>query len=219
MRRSSRRGQNQNRRTKIDENAYGNTRRSTSIAHHHLRNAHSHSTLPALLLACLFPYPPYAVLHRLTRRFKQSQNLDIKDTPSLINSPSSISISLRRWMTNISPMLYFRRGRGCSSKAISHVSGVPWPRPPRHSPSPPSPEIRPPSDLGRCASIISELDMACTNSLASPSFSRPSEMFPSTHIILSSARIPFQRPHTHPHSFTPRLSQRTYLYRYHPSAS
>ncbi|KAH9159524.1 hypothetical protein EDB89DRAFT_2048038, partial [Lactarius sanguifluus] len=111
----------------------------------------------------------------------------------LINSPSSISISLRRRMTNIAPMLYFCRGRGRSSKAISHVSGVPWPRPPRHSPSPPSPEIRPPSDLGRCASIISELDMACTNSLASSSFSRPSEMFPSTHIILAAAQLALYR--------------------------
>ncbi|KAH9021963.1 hypothetical protein EDB85DRAFT_1895448 [Lactarius pseudohatsudake] len=66
-------------------------------------------------------------------QFKQSQNLDIKDTPSLMNSPSSISISLRRRMTNITSMLYSRRGRGRpSSKAISHISGVTWPRSPSH---------------------------------------------------------------------------------------
>ncbi|KAH8986643.1 hypothetical protein EDB86DRAFT_2233411 [Lactarius hatsudake] len=207
--RSSRRGRNQNRRTKTDENAYSHTRRNffcTSPSSKCSFTFHSGGLSVA--------FPP---LHRFIRRFKQSQNFDIKDTPSLFNSPSSISISLRRRMTNITPMLYFRRGRGRpSSKTISHVSGVPWPRSPRHSLSPPNPDIRPPSDL---ASIISELDIACTNSLASPSFSRPSEMFPSIHIILSSARISFQRPHTHPHSFTPRLSQRTYLNRYHPSAS
>ncbi|KAH8977795.1 hypothetical protein EDB86DRAFT_1031829 [Lactarius hatsudake] len=33
------------------------------------------------------------------------------DTPSLVNSPTSVSIFLRRRMTNIAPMLYFRRGR------------------------------------------------------------------------------------------------------------
>ncbi|KAH9009077.1 hypothetical protein EDB84DRAFT_1224463 [Lactarius hengduanensis] len=153
---------------------------------------------PCFLPVCsLFPLTPSFV-----RRFKLSQNLDIKDTPGLMNSPSSISISLRRRMTNIAPMLYFRRGRGRpSSKAISHISGVPWPRSPRHSPSPPPPDICPPSGLGRRASIISEPDMACTDSLVSPSFPRLSEMFPSTHIIPPSARFSFQtapqpRPHT-----------------------
>ncbi|KAH9166155.1 hypothetical protein EDB89DRAFT_2076153 [Lactarius sanguifluus] len=106
------------------------------------------------------------------RRFKQSQNLDIKDTPSLTHSPStisstsqsSISISLRRRMSTFTSMLHFRRGRGRPSKAISHISNVPWPRSPSRSPSPASSDIRPPSGLGRRASIISELDMACTDS-------------------------------------------------------
>ncbi|KAI9433230.1 hypothetical protein H4582DRAFT_2082710 [Lactarius indigo] len=140
------------------------------------------------------------------RRFKQSQNLDIKDTPSLMHSPSTISstsqssasISLRRRMTTLASMLHFRRGRGRpSSKAISHISSVPWPRSPSRSPSPPSPDIRPPSGLGRRASIISELDMGCTDSPVSPTFPRMSEMFPSvpTHIVPPSARSSFQ---THP---------------------
>ncbi|KAH9054853.1 hypothetical protein EDB87DRAFT_1688740 [Lactarius vividus] len=140
------------------------------------------------------------------RRFKQSQNLDIKDTPSLVHSPSTISstsqsstsISLRRRMTTLASMLHFRRGRGRpSSKAISHISSAPWPRSPSRSPSPPSPDIRPPSGLGRRASIISELDMTCTDSPVSPSFPRMSEMFPSvpTYIVPPSARSSFQ---THP---------------------
>ncbi|KAH9165331.1 hypothetical protein EDB89DRAFT_1911503 [Lactarius sanguifluus] len=140
------------------------------------------------------------------RRFKQSQNLDIKDTPSLTHSPStisstsqsSISISLRRRMSTFTSMLHFRRGRGRpSSKAISHISNVPWPRSPSRSPSPASSDIRPPSGLGRRASIISELDMACTDSPVSPTFPRMSEMFPSvpTYIVPPSARSSFQ---THP---------------------
>ncbi|KAH9166174.1 hypothetical protein EDB89DRAFT_2005593, partial [Lactarius sanguifluus] len=140
------------------------------------------------------------------RRFKQSQNPDIKDTPSLTHSPStisstsqsSISISLRRRMSTFTSMLHFRRGRGRpSSKAISHISNVPWPRSPSRSPSPASSDIRPPSGLGRRASIISELDMACTDSPVSPTFPRMSEMFPSvpTYIVPPSARSSFQ---THP---------------------
>ncbi|KAH8986652.1 hypothetical protein EDB86DRAFT_2235236 [Lactarius hatsudake] len=140
------------------------------------------------------------------RRFKQSQNLDTKDTPSLMHSPStissisqsSISISLRRRMTTFTSLLHFRRGRGRpSSKAISHISSVPWPRSPSRSPSPASSDIRPPSGLGRRASIISELDVACTDSPVSPTFPRMSEMFPSvpTYIVPPSARSSFQ---THP---------------------
>ncbi|KAH9058964.1 hypothetical protein EDB83DRAFT_2675684 [Lactarius deliciosus] len=140
------------------------------------------------------------------RRFKQSQNLDIKDTPSLVHSPStisstsqysqsSISISLRRRMTTFTSLLHFRRGRGRpSSKAISHISSVPWPRSPSRSPSPASSDIRLPSGLGRRASIISELDVACTDSPVSPTFPRMSEMFPSvpTYIVPPSARSSFQ---------------------------
>ncbi|KAH9010484.1 hypothetical protein EDB83DRAFT_2322427 [Lactarius deliciosus] len=140
------------------------------------------------------------------RRFKQSQNLDINDTPSLVHSPStisstsqsSISISLRRRMTTFTSLLHFRRGRGRpSSKAISHISSVPWPRSPSRSPSPASSDIRPPSGLGRRASIISELGVACTDSPVSPTFPRMSEMFPSvpTYIVPLSARSSFQ---THP---------------------
>ncbi|KAH9165000.1 hypothetical protein EDB89DRAFT_2233663 [Lactarius sanguifluus] len=130
-----------------------------------------------------------------------SSSLKISDTPSLINSPSSISISLRRRMTNNASMLYFHRGRGRPSKAISHISGVPWPRFPRHSPSPPSPDIRLPSGLGRRASIISELDMACTTSLVSPSFPRMSEIRARTlnspaffHSPTESAHVPAPPP-------------------------
>ncbi|KAH9012395.1 hypothetical protein EDB83DRAFT_2321946 [Lactarius deliciosus] len=140
------------------------------------------------------------------RRFKQSQNLDINDTPSLVHSPStisstsqsSISISLRRRMTTFTSLLHFRRGRGRpSSEAISHISSVPWPRSPSRSPSPASSDIRPPSGLGRRASIISELGVACTDSPVSPTFPRMSEMFPSvpTYIVPLSARSSFQ---THP---------------------
>ncbi|KAH9027815.1 hypothetical protein EDB85DRAFT_93969 [Lactarius pseudohatsudake] len=68
------------------------------------------------------------------RRFKQSQNLDTKDTPSLMHSPSTISstshqispsiwISLRQRMTAFTSMLHFRRGRGCpSSRAFPTCS-------------------------------------------------------------------------------------------------
>ncbi|KAH9010500.1 hypothetical protein EDB83DRAFT_2680812 [Lactarius deliciosus] len=115
------------------------------------------------------------------RRFKQSQNLDIKDMPSFMHSPStisptsqsSISISLRRRM-NLYFLVRFSQGR---------------------SPSPA--DIRPPSGLGRRASIISELDVACTDSPVSPTFPRMSEMFPSvpTYIVPPSARSSFQ---THP---------------------
>src|ERR1700761_5495776 len=141
------------------------------------------------------------------RRFKQSQNLDAKDTPSLMYSPStisstsrsSISISLRQRMARITSKLPFRRGRlsSHSKSAISHMSGVSWPRSPSQSPTPPSPDIRPPSGLGRRASIISDLDMTSAESPASPSFPCMSEMFPSvpTYIVPPSARSSFQ---THP---------------------
>ncbi|KAH8978111.1 hypothetical protein EDB86DRAFT_3155434 [Lactarius hatsudake] len=93
-------------------------------------------------------------------------------------SECSISISLHRQMTTFTSLLRFRRGRGRSSKAISHISNVSWPRSPSRS-SPPSSDIRPPSGLARHASMISELDMACTDSPVSPTFPRMSEMFPS----------------------------------------
>ncbi|KAF8259047.1 hypothetical protein EI94DRAFT_1814100, partial [Lactarius quietus] len=137
------------------------------------------------------------------RRFKLSQNLDTKDTPSLMYSPSvsstsqsSISISLRRRMATIASKLPFRRGRSSSKSAISHISTVPWPRSPSQSPTPPSPDIRPPSGLGRRASIISELDIS-TESPSSPSFPCMSAMFPSVpaYIVSPSARSSFQ---THP---------------------
>ncbi|KAH9012410.1 hypothetical protein EDB83DRAFT_2556922 [Lactarius deliciosus] len=78
-----------------------------------------------------------------------------------------------------------------------HISNVPWPRSPSRSPSPASSDIRPPSGLGRRASIISELDVTCTDSPVSPTFPRMSEMFPSvpTYIVPPSARSSFQ---THP---------------------
>lgn len=139
------------------------------------------------------------------RRFKHSQNLDTADTPSLMHSPStisstsrsSISISLRRRMNTIASKLQFRRGRTSSKGAISHISTVPWSRSPSHSPPPPSPDIRPPSGLGRRASIISELDTAYADSPVTPSFPRMSEMFPRvpTYIVPPSARSSFQ---THP---------------------
>ncbi|KAH9010493.1 hypothetical protein EDB83DRAFT_2680807 [Lactarius deliciosus] len=117
---------------------------------------------------------------------------NIKDTPSLMHSQStisstsqsSISISLRRRMTTFTSLLHFRRSRGRpSSKAISHISRVPWPRSPSRSPS-----------LGRRASIISELDMAFTDSPVSPSFLRMSQIFQSvpTYVVPPVARSSFQ---------------------------
>ncbi|KAH8996038.1 hypothetical protein EDB92DRAFT_116416 [Lactarius akahatsu] len=147
----------------------------------------------------------FSLLPPLTapRRFKQSQNLDIKDTSQShaftiydLVDISMISI-LDFDMMTFASMFHFRRGRGRPSKAISHISSVPWPRSPNRSPSPASSDICPPSGLGRRASIISELDMACIDSPVSPSFPRMSEMFPSvpTYIVPPSTRSSFQ---THP---------------------
>ncbi|KAH9027829.1 hypothetical protein EDB85DRAFT_2148321 [Lactarius pseudohatsudake] len=60
-----------------------------------------------------------------------------------------------------------------------------------------------PADLGQCASMISELDMPCTDSPVSPSFSRMSEMFPSVpiYIVPPSARSSFQA-HTRARTFS-----------------
>ena len=161
------------------------------------------------------------------RRFKHSQNIDAKDTPSLMYSPStisstsrsSISITLRQRMSRITSKLPFRRGRlsSHSKSAISHMSGVSWPRSPSQSPTPPSPDIRPPSGLGRRASIISDLDMAYTESPNSPSFPRMSAMFPSvpTYIVPPSARSSFQ---THP-ARTRTLSSPAFLHSLSDSAS
>ncbi|KAH9160113.1 hypothetical protein EDB89DRAFT_945071 [Lactarius sanguifluus] len=77
--------------------------------------------------------------------FKQSQ-FSTSKTPQLMHSPSTI-FSTYQW----------GRGRP-SSKAISHISSVPWPRSPSRSPSPPSPHLRLPSGLRRHTSMISELD-------------------------------------------------------------
>ncbi|KAH8978230.1 hypothetical protein EDB92DRAFT_1956777 [Lactarius akahatsu] len=108
------------------------------------------------------------------RRLKLSQNLDIKDMPSLVHSPSMI----------LSTILDLGL-RMPSSKAISHISRVPWPRSPSRSPLPLSPDTRPPSGLGRRASIDPPV---------SPSFLRMSEMFPSVpkYIVPLSARSSFQ---------------------------
>ncbi|KAH9062517.1 hypothetical protein EDB83DRAFT_2315391 [Lactarius deliciosus] len=132
------------------------------------------------------------------RRFKHSQNLDIKDIPSLMHSPStisstsqsSISISLRRRMTTLLPCYIF--------------TGVaPPPRPFPTSPESHGPTLlaarhRPhlqiPVDLRRRASIISKLDMACTDSPVSPSFPRMSEILQSvpTYVIPPGARAAAQ---------------------------
>ncbi|KAI0275830.1 hypothetical protein BGY98DRAFT_755232 [Russula aff. rugulosa BPL654] len=53
-----------------------------------------------------------------------------------------------------------RSGRKNRHTAVEHISSIPWPRSPSRSPSPPSPDIRPPSGLGRRASSISDLEIA-----------------------------------------------------------
>ncbi|KAI9435303.1 hypothetical protein H4582DRAFT_2171072 [Lactarius indigo] len=109
--------------------------------------------------------------------------------PSLTRSPSStisltsqssISISLRRRTTTTS-MLHLPRGRRPASKTISHISIVPLLRSPGCLPSLPSPDIRRASSLGRCDSIISELDMPCTDLPVLLSFPRMSEMHIDRH--------------------------------------
>ena len=108
-------------------------------------------------------------------RFPRVQNLD-DDTPSLKHSPStisstskfSISVSLRRRVTTFTSKFHFRRSRPLSRCAVEHISSVPWPRSPSRSPSPPSPDIRPPSGLGRRASSISELETLNPDSPPSP---------------------------------------------------
>ncbi|KAH9027792.1 hypothetical protein EDB85DRAFT_89581 [Lactarius pseudohatsudake] len=103
------------------------------------------------------------------RKFKHSQNLDIKDTPSLtIDSPSMI-FSISQFF-----ILIFR-------------------------------------GLGRRASTISELVIACTDLPVSPSFPCMSEMFPSVttdvihpaHGPPSKCTPPAPAYSAHPHSCTP----------------
>ncbi|KAH9053658.1 hypothetical protein EDB87DRAFT_1835186, partial [Lactarius vividus] len=105
-------------------------------------------------------------------RFNRSQNLDTKDTAQshalTFYDLVDVSIFLRRRMMPIASMLHFCRGRILFPMCYS----------PSHSPSPSSPslDIRPPSGLGRRASIISELDMAHTNSPVSSTFPRMSKI-------------------------------------------
>ncbi|KAH9062490.1 hypothetical protein EDB83DRAFT_2519992 [Lactarius deliciosus] len=83
-----------------------------------------------------------------------------------------------------------------------------------------TPSLSPPSGIGQRASIISELDKACTDSPVSPSFPRMSEMFPSipTYIVPTQCTVLLPdachpRPHSpHPHSCTPRPSPRPHLH-------
>ncbi|KAH9957577.1 hypothetical protein BC827DRAFT_1224360 [Russula dissimulans] len=126
------------------------------------------------------------------RSFPFSQNLHVanKDTPSLKHTPStissasrsSLSISIRSRVSSIASKFHLRRSRTLSSKsAIQHISNVPWPRSPSRSPSPPSPDIRPPSGLGRRASSISDFEMPNVDSPVSPRGSSfPKSANPST---------------------------------------
>jgi hypothetical protein len=133
----------------------------------------SRSSLKAFFLAdsyLLAPMPSFL------SRFPSSPIHDVKDTPSLKHSPSTISstsqssfaLSIRKRVSSIASKLHFRRGRSPSKNAIQHLSSVPWPRTPSRSPSPPSPDIRPPSGLGRRASSISDLNMFGPESPTSP---------------------------------------------------
>jgi hypothetical protein len=118
----------------------------------------------------------------------------LKHSPSTIssNSQSSISISIRRRVSTIVSKFQLRTGGGGSlgrgsfrgrsryrttstststsaaMSAIQHISSVPWPRSPSRSPSPPSPDIRPPSGLGRRASSISDLEILALDSPSLP---------------------------------------------------
>ncbi|KAH9037344.1 hypothetical protein EDB84DRAFT_1142156 [Lactarius hengduanensis] len=83
-------------------------------------------------------------------------------------------------MTTIPSMLYFHRGWGRSSSkgATSPERRYPALLAARRYLQTPSPDIQPPSGIGRRTGILSELDMACTDSPISPSFLHVSEMFP-----------------------------------------
>ncbi|KAI0260572.1 hypothetical protein BC834DRAFT_536079 [Gloeopeniophorella convolvens] len=127
-------------------------------------------------------------MQSFTRRISQFSTLDVKDIPgrsrhspgSIISSTSqsSASMSIRRRVTTFASKLPFIRGREPSKAGVGvgHIASVPWPRSPSRSPSPPSPDIRPPSGLGRRASSISDLDMLQLDSPLSPD---PYQSFPS----------------------------------------
>ena len=124
-------------------------------------------------------------------RFPRIQTRDdVNDTPSLKHSPStisttsksSVSVSLRRRVTTFTSKFHFRRSRPLSRcTAVEHISSVPWPRSPSRSPSPPSPDIRPPSGLGRRASSISELETLGGDPLDSPPSPRSQQHFRSSN--------------------------------------
>ena len=151
-------------------------------------------------------------------RFPRVRNLeDVNDIPRLKHShstisstskKSSISVSIRRSVTAITSKFHFRRSRPLTKYAIEHVSSVPWPRSPSRSPSPPSPDIRPPSGLGRRASSISELDSLGPDSPssllsqqrfrksndASPTLVAPLDSASSSSVSTSSCRALQPRP-------------------------
>ncbi|KAH9165319.1 hypothetical protein EDB89DRAFT_1911495 [Lactarius sanguifluus] len=174
------------------------------------------------------PLPPPCTMPSFMRRFKQSQNLDIKDTPTLMHSPStisstsqsSISISLRRRMTTFTSLLHFPRGRGRPSKAISHISNVPWPRSPSRSPSPPSSDIRPPSVSGNVLALSPSWTWPAPirlSHLPSRACPRCSQAFQRTlsHPARGppSRRTPPAPAHSaHPHSCTPQPSPLTHFH-------
>ncbi|KAF8489556.1 hypothetical protein F5888DRAFT_1745833 [Russula emetica] len=85
-------------------------------------------------------------------------SLNLRGRPRMRTTSTSTSTSISATTTSATHNSMGRRKNRYA--AVENISTIPWPRSPSRSPSPPSPDIRPPSGLGRRASSISDLEIA-----------------------------------------------------------